>query len=1078
MRRISIASSAPGIAWIAFAAALAAGAPPARASEGPAWLESVADDATFESISLSGSSRPDIERVAKFLAPARDDPTLLPLLFQNVGIWRLHIDFLANEFPERFPDLSAATYRELIETRATRDYYAGAIFRFRSGDTTLYGFNVYVDATDDGEMLEPAEVEGIYGAIAEAFAPRPLAYSPIRPVEIEKARGWVEPGFPVYLGPGSGEEPSFEPYTMGVGYGRVRIFDLEGFVAAEERAEVGWQDIAVVDEAPPDLEETLAGLITGTRQVELSHANIRCARRGTPNAYIRSAREALAAWEGELVRLEVHAGDYLVRGVEDPAEAEIWWATHRPTAGALPVPDDEYADMPSIPDMAAAPEPLTERFGGKAANLARLYRAIGPASVVDGFAIPFHAYAEFMRTNEILYEGIEWVTYEEFLLRHTADPRFRTDPARRRALLSWFIEEAEDNGVIEQEFIHAVVDRIVDIFVDPTIGVRFRSSSNAEDLLEFPAAGLHDSTGVCAADDLDGNDSGPSLCNPEQSKERTVERALKRVWLSLWNPRAFEEREYYQIPHFEARMGVLVTLAFPDEAANGVIFTGNPTKIGDRRYVVNVQLGDASVVRPDPGVLPEKDLLAVEDGEVQEIVRVRRSTLVESDEWVLTDRRLRELGALIATVEASFPLDLGEYPPERVILDLEFKLTKSEQPDGGELVLKQIRPFLIPESEGGEPLQRFAIEIPEGTQACMVFYESRPIREEYEAHAVIDFQPGVHVLERDFEEFDIDLIRGIQVGPERIAGEPIGSGHMTLLSFASQDDPEDKYFVYTYTQSFDIEGRTYDVVWDYISFHVEDGVADEIAKRIDEAYLTYELYLKASFRDTVRWHYFSSPTYALLPLFHVRADLAGGDVIEFRYRFFELLANTGPASTIAGEVTLGAETRVTSDYWHLAYAAIHHNWAPQFWIILDPPIGDVHGVWIAEPFPEGSLPTIRTLGADLEPLAELTVESYETTRLQDPVNPHFERGDLNGDGEALLDDALAILDVLFAGRALDCPDAADANDDGTINVADPIRLMMALFGGAEDLPEPVWRCGADLTEDSLPPCVYDVQICW
>ena len=153
--------------------------------------------------------------------------------------------------------------------------------------------------------------------------------------------------------------------------------------------------------------------------------------------------------------------------------------------------------------------------------------------------------------------------------------------------------------------------------------VRFRSSSNVEDALEFNGAGLYESTSVCAADTLDPEILESSYCDPTRENERTIERALKKVWASLWTHRAFEERAYFQIPQESAAMGILVNRAFLDETANGVAFTGNPQNSRDRRYVITVQRGEESVVSPEPGVTAERDLLEVVDGQVLEIVRER-----------------------------------------------------------------------------------------------------------------------------------------------------------------------------------------------------------------------------------------------------------------------------------------------------------------------------------------------------------------------------------------------------------------------------------------------------------------------
>ncbi len=62
---------------------------------------------------------------------------------------------------------------------------------------------------------------------------------------------------------------------------------------------------------------------------------------------------------------------------------------------------------------------------------------------------------------------------------------------------------------------------------------------------------------------------------------------------------------------------------------------------------------------------------------------------------------------------------------------------------------------------------------------------------------------------------------------------------------------------------------------------------------------------------------------------------------------------------------------------------------------------------------------------------------------------------------------IRILEYLFlSGETLTCRDAADANDDGRIDVSDTIRILLSRFQG-KTLPAPTAQCGADGTEDSL-----------
>jgi phosphoenolpyruvate synthase/pyruvate phosphate dikinase len=195
------------------------------------------------------------------------------------------------------------------------------------------------------------------------------------------------------------------------------------------------------------------------------------------------------------------------------------------------------------------------------------------------------------------------------------------------------------------------------------------------------------SESACAGDP-DGGSGGASACDPDKGR-RPLDRALKLVWASLWDFGAFEEREYYQIDHRDVAMGVLVSTRYEDERANGVAFTGNPIDVMDGRYTINVQLGEVDVVSPPPGTIAELDRVTVTDGEVVAIDRVAASSLVKPGEVVLSDAQLEELGALLAEIAASYPIDPGEHAPEEVLLDLEFKVSST-----GTLVIKQIRPFL------------------------------------------------------------------------------------------------------------------------------------------------------------------------------------------------------------------------------------------------------------------------------------------------------------------------------------------------------------------------------------------------
>jgi hypothetical protein len=80
----------------------------------------------------------------------------------------------------------------------------------------------------------------------------------------------------------------------------------------------------------------------------------------------------------------------------------------------------------------------------------------------------------------------------------------------------------------------------------------------------------------------------------------------------------------------------------------------------------------------------------------------------------------------------------------------------------------------------------------------------------------------------------------------------------------------------------------------------------------------------------------------------------------------------------------------------------------------------------------------------------------------------FRRGDVNGDVNKDITDAVLLLRTLFqGGPALPCEDAADANDDGRLDLADAVTLLTSLFLGGGDVAIPARLCGVDPTEDTL-----------
>lgn len=141
------------------------------------------------------------------------------------------------------------------------------------------------------------------------------------------------------------------------------------------------------------------------------------------------------------------------------------------------------------------------------------------------------------------------------------------------------------------------------------------------------------------------------------------------------------------------------------------------------------------------------------------------------------------------------------------------------------------------------------------------------------------------------------------------------------------------------------------------------------------------------------------------------------------------------------------------------------------WTMGSPSFDD-HPVWHIDSTDPGFDPAqttwtavFRVLDAGTTGYAPSEPFSMVFTNLP-PAEP-FIRGDANADGTVDLADAVTSLEALFiAGAMGECEDAMDSNDDGVLDLADPIAVLNNLFGSGAPLPEPS-VCGSDPTDDVL-----------
>lgn len=83
------------------------------------------------------------------------------------------------------------------------------------------------------------------------------------------------------------------------------------------------------------------------------------------------------------------------------------------------------------------------------------------------------------------------------------------------------------------------------------------------------------------------------------------------------------------------------------------------------------------------------------------------------------------------------------------------------------------------------------------------------------------------------------------------------------------------------------------------------------------------------------------------------------------------------------------------------------------------------------------------------------------------IDGQFIRSDANNDGLLDIADPVAALGYLFTGGAVNCVVALDSNDDNGVDIADAVYSLSYLFSGGPIVPAPFPACGVDPTPGAL-----------
>jgi hypothetical protein len=564
------------------------------------------------------------------------------IYYMNSSRFFIHYDFAAEvlHYSKGHASFNVEQYLE----NKNRIYYLGYLNHFKSSDT--YTLEVFA-----GDEISCEGLGELYDKIAQtSYIGDRLRFFP------NNARWDNCSAIPRITSAELYEGQNYQPLNPGENYGYLKKVEA-GQVGS---IYLGRHDLALINGIPNDI-PVVAGIITTDFQTPLSHINVLSHNRGTPNMALRDGwtNARLEGLLDQLVYLKVTLDSFYVRQATI-AEAERFWAQKEPTKIQKLVIDTLTTGLVNL---AGADHNRVSTIGGKAANFAELMHITyqnQPIPVPEGaFAIPMRYYWNHLKSNRM----------DVYLKEMLANPEFKANSSTRAAML----------GHLRQLILDAPVDPALLELVRARMGTaepfshyRFRSSTNAEDIEGFNGAGLYNSYSAVEGD-----------------PDKTIEEAIRKVWASLWNLKAFEEREYFKIDPMTVGMAILVHRSFPTEDANGVVITRNLFNPYNPAITINVQVGEMSIVLPENNYLPDQVLYYSFGGQFADTYNYLGHTTVPGMEGktVMTPQELKTLNEYCKAIQNHYCRLYSECKT----LDIEFKVdrVKGER----KIYIKQVRVY-------------------------------------------------------------------------------------------------------------------------------------------------------------------------------------------------------------------------------------------------------------------------------------------------------------------------------------------------------------------------------------------------
>ena len=618
--------------------------------------------------------------------------------FLNNRKYRFHAEYIAEKLLKiSFGEMTAKIdeFNESFYQKRDRRFFLGILALHRRQNQRFFSLETVEVDTMDGEMLR-----SFFVALRKHVeAAAPLFWKPANHGQETMAAAIDPADVPRIFAHELFASASFVALNAGSIQGRLRVFRTEKDYRLAWKT-IEWHDILVMHRVPDDLPR-VSGIINAHHTTPLSHTNVLASGWGIPNAVQigiidRIEKEGLSnQWVTYTV--DMNSGQVALKKLDGPFEVGTRpaWSVQR-----IKLEEPETVNT-AIVDLDELRMSDRYKYGTKAANLGELRNLLAHGSErLLGFyrvrrpprenLLPYlakmlgvaensdiaRAAWQFVRDSVNVPRGIAipFSCQQEFL---ESSPRIQQGIGKLKMALELGARETDALCLSLQQMIRAtrMPDRLrskIDSHIAMSLaGVSsfvVRSSSNAEDLENFSAAGIYESI------------------NHVTTADKVFE-SIKEVWASLLSPRSVRLRNDVGISLDDSYMGVVVQEEVPSIVMGGVMVTTNPMKRGTDFRNIYINVSTKSAVEVVQGSeLPYQYLFnTVEGGGMTVSLGEGLSDLPESYK-----QQLQKLAFVGRLLQSHFSPDYTFSAP----VDIEWVASKGATPDSPPILsVLQLRPY-------------------------------------------------------------------------------------------------------------------------------------------------------------------------------------------------------------------------------------------------------------------------------------------------------------------------------------------------------------------------------------------------